>query len=136
MIDPLKIIQARKYGEVRYAVISDVSGKMNQVLKKFGLEPDADALIEHDRNSASLILRALLWKDMAYDDECMPVTQAEYFAEQVLLQFSEPASRYFSNGNWANKESWNPLTESTFDGGIIISNPTGQYFCIWFQDED
>ena len=136
MIDPQALIQARQFGEVRYAVVSECSGDMSRVLAKLGLKSEPEALVEHDRESAYLILRELLWKDMAYEGECMPEQQAESFAQQILQQHVAEGSRYFSNGNWAKRESWNPLTESTFDAGLLISNPTGQYFCIWFQDED
>lgn len=136
MIDPHALIQARQFGEVRYAVVSEATGEMARVLAKSGLRPEPDALVEHDRDSAYLILRELLWKDMAHESECMPVDQAESLAHQVLQQHTVEGSRYFSNGNWAKRESWNPLAESAFDAGLLISSPTGQYFCIWFQDED
>jgi hypothetical protein len=74
---------------------------------------------------------------MAYEGECMPKHQAESMAQQILTQHEGPGSRYFSNGNVAKGESWNPLTESTFDAGLVVTNAVAQdHFCIWFQDED
>ncbi len=136
MIDPHNLIQARQFGEVRYAVVSESTGDISRVLGKLGLKPEPEALIEHEREVAYLILRDLLWKDMAYEGECMPQEQAASLAQQIFQEHSVPGSRYFSNGNWVARASWNPLTDSTFDSGILISNPAGQYFCIWFQDED
>jgi hypothetical protein len=136
MNDPRSIIEARKYGEVRYAVVSESTNDLSRVLGKFGLTPDASLLVEHDRETAFAILRELLWKDMAYEGECMPRSQAEEVANQLLLQYSIPESKYFSNGDWSKRESWNPLTESTFDAGLIVTGSAGTYFCIWFQDED
>lgn len=137
MIAPHTIIAARCHGEVRYAVASEASGSLARLLMKFGLVPDESLLIEHDRNSALEILTTLLWKDMAYADECMPREQAESFAKAILVEHAKPGARYFSNGNFAKGESWNPLTESTFDAGLVITDPTRrQHFCIWFQDED
>lgn len=136
MLDPHSLIQARQFGEVRYAVVSESTGEMSRVLAKLGLKPEPEALVEHDRESAYLILRDLLWKDMAYEGECMPIAQAESLAQQILQEHSVEGSRYFSNGNWPKREGWNPLTESTFDAGILVSQPPGRYFCIWFQDED
>jgi hypothetical protein len=136
MNDPRSIIEARKYGEVRYAVASESTNDLSRVLGKFGLTPDATLLVEHDRETAFAILRELLWKDMAYEGECMPRSQAEAVANQLLLQYSIPESKYFSNGDWSKRESWNPLTESTFDAGLIVTGNDGTYFCIWFQDED
>ena len=136
MNDPRSIIDARKYGEIRHSVVSECTDDMSRVLGKIGLKPDASLLIEHSRESAFAILRELLWKDMAYEGECMPKTQAEEIALSLLEQYSVPESKYFSNGDWSKRESWNPLTESTFDAGLIITGANGQYFCIWFQDED
>ncbi len=136
MVDPRDLIAERCSGEVRYAVLSDASGDLSQVLGRFGLSPDASALIEHDRATALAILVELLWKDMAYECECMPRGRAEAWAEQVFAEHAAAASRFYSNGNWARRESWNPLTPSTFDAGVIITGPDGTYFCLWFQDED
>lgn len=136
MTDPHALIQARCAGEIRYAVVSEVTGSLSRVLAKFGLTPDESLLVEHDHETALTILEELLWKDMAYEDECMPKALAEKFARQVIEEHAHAESRYFSNGNWAQRESWNPLTESTFDAGLLITRKDGRYFCIWFQDED
>jgi hypothetical protein len=66
----------------------------------------------------------------------MPHEQAVSIAQSIFDQYSESTSRYYSNGNWALRESWNPLTEATFDAGIIITGVDKKYFCIWFEDED
>lgn len=136
MNDPRLIIAARKYGEIRYSVVSESTNDMSRVLGKFALTPDASLLVEHNKESAFAILRDLLWKDMAYQDECMPKPQAEEIAHSLLQEFSVGQSKYFSNGDWSKRESWNPLTESTFDAGLIITGTEGKYFCIWIQDED
>ena len=136
MNDPRSIIEARKYGEIRYAVASEITSDMSRVLGKFGLTPDASLLVQHNRESAFAILRELLWKDMAYEGECMPESQAEEIANHLLQQHSIPERKFFSNGDWSKRESWNPLTESTFDAGLIVTGSYGTYFCIWFQDED
>lgn len=83
MIDPYTLIHARQFGEIRYAVVSECTGEMSRVLAKLGLKPEPEALIEHERESAYLILRDLLWKDMAYEGECMPQVQADPWADCV-----------------------------------------------------
>lgn len=136
MTNPRQLMLARDCGEVRYAVVADLSNDLSQVLAKFGLVPDASLLIEHNRETAYEILVKLLWKDMAYANECMPRTEAEGFAKAILAEHTSAESRFFSNGNWAKRGSWNPLTRSTFDAGLIVSASDHLYFCIWFQDED
>jgi hypothetical protein len=65
----------------------------------------------------------------------MPEQLALGIAEAVLHAPQADAT-YFSNGNCAKGESWNPLTSSTFDAGIIVREGRSVYLCIWFQDED
>ena len=135
-MSPQSIIQERRFGEIRIAVVSEVTGDLSRVLQKCGLRSDPTMLVEHPRDEAEAILRELLWKDMAYEGECMPRERAALIARAILAENSVTCSRFFSNGNWARRESWNPLTESTFDAGLLVSLVGGQYFCIWFQDED
>lgn len=136
MIDQRALIEARQFGEIRISVVSEITGDLSRVLSKFGLTPDANMLVEHNRATALSILTELLWKDMAYEGECMSRDQAEKFANTIIDENSDIKSKYFSNGNWALRESWNPLTSATFDAGIIISAQDKPYFCIWFEDED
>lgn len=137
MIDPRAVIAARRFGEIRCTVASEITGNLSRLLGKFGLTPNESLLVEHDRDSAFQILFTLLWKDMAYEGECMPRQEAESLAQQILADHETTGCRYFSNGNVAKSESWNPLTESIFDAGLVITDPAKHnHFCIWFQDED
>ncbi|OQX18127.1 MAG: hypothetical protein BWK76_08370 [Desulfobulbaceae bacterium A2] len=137
MIDPRALIAARSVGEIRYAVAYESTSDLSRVLSEFGLLPDKSLLVEHDRDSSHAILTTLLWKDMAYEDECMPRHQAESLAQQILDEHALPGAKYFSNCNVAKEKNWNPLTESTFDAGLVIINEVSHiHFCIWFQDED
>ena len=137
MIDPRALIAARRFGEIRYSLASELTGALSRLLGKFGLVPDESLLVEHDRESALQILVTLLWKDMAYEGECMSKHEADSLARKVISEHERPGSRYFSNGNVAKGESWNPLTESTFDAGLVITDPVSHnHFCIWVQDED
>jgi hypothetical protein len=155
MMDPQSIIEARHAGEVRYVVLSDFSDDMDRVLSRFGLVADGTLLVEYNRETALSILTELLWRDMAYRMECMSEPEARKIAQEIISQNEYAGSKYYSNGNWAKRESWNPLTDSTldarrviesrswnpltdstFDGGLIITGPNHRYFCLWFQDED
>jgi hypothetical protein len=136
MINPTEIIKARGAGEIRYSVLTDYSGDLNSVLAKFGLVSNQSLLVEHDRSSAVAILTVLLEKDMAYDGQLMSTDRAVALAEEIVKSHETQASKFYSNGNWAKKESWNPFTDSTFDAGLIITTDDHRYFCIWFQDED
>lgn len=136
MIEPLNIFEARDAGEIKYVVITDYSNDMNRILSRFGLFGDSNLLIEHNRETTLSILANLIWKDMAYESTFMLENEARQLANKIISEYEFSESKYYSNGNWAKRESWNPLTESTFDAGIIITGPNHIYFCIWFQDED
>jgi hypothetical protein len=135
-LDAHQLIAARQCGEIRYAVVSDTSMEMSRVMAKFGLRADATLLVEHDAETAHGILGTLLWKDMAYGTECMPRERADQLAREVLAGHTSAKSRFYSNGDWTKSQSWNPLTEATFDAGLIVNCGDHRYFCIWFEDED
>ena len=138
MINALTVMKARDVGEIRYSTVLDYSGDLNHVLAKFGLTADANLLEEFDRKTAVSILTRLLWKDMAYSRPAMSEVEANDMAESIVREYECPASKYFSNCDWSNEThaGFSTLTESTFDGGLIISRSDHRCFCIWFQDED
>ncbi|WP_167046504.1 hypothetical protein [Burkholderia sp. Ax-1724] len=100
------------------------------------MTPDGAALVAQDRANAIAILTHLLWKGQAYDYECMDSRKAAELAERIISENESTDSRYFSNRTSALSNSWNGLTDSTFDSGIVVSSEDGQYFCIWLEDED
>ncbi|MBN3802151.1 hypothetical protein GXB81_03650 [Paraburkholderia sp. Ac-20336] len=136
-MNPIKeILAARGPTMIRISSILDYSNDLSQVLKKFGLTPDRAALVAQDRANAIAILTHLLWKGQAYDYECMDSRKAAELAERIISENESTDSRYFSNRTSALSNSWNGLTDSTFDSGIVVSSEDGQYFCIWLEDED
>ncbi|MEX3858339.1 hypothetical protein AB3X94_30565 [Paraburkholderia sp. BR10923] len=130
------ILAARGPTMVRISDVLDYSDDLSLALSKFGLTPDEKMLMPQDRARAIAILTNLLWKEQAYDCERMNRGKAEELAERIISENELKDSRYFSNKESPLSNSWNGLTDSTFDSGIIISSGDGQYFCIWFEDED
>jgi hypothetical protein len=130
------IFTSRTGGELRYSVVTEYTGSIARALGMLGLKTDETSLFEYEYGTALEILIAILWKDMAYESEFMPQAQAAELARQFLDEHSVPGSKYYSNGNWALRESWNPLTEATFDTGIIIVRPDHRIACFWVEDED
>ncbi|MBB5457581.1 MULTISPECIES: hypothetical protein [Paraburkholderia] len=130
------ILAARGPTMVRISNVLDYSNDLSLVLSKFGLTQDEAMLVRHDRAGAIAILTNLLWKGQAYDCECMGRSKAEELAEKIISENESKESRYFSNKESPSSDSWNGLTGSTFDSGIVISSGDGRYFCIWLEDED
>lgn len=93
------------------------------------------------------ILTELLHHNLAYGVEITSLKKARSLAFAFVSLFSSQAV-YFSNSTWNKNEysetsknfelgqtAWTPLTEATFDSGIIICD-TDQVGIAWFADED
>jgi hypothetical protein len=100
-----------------------------------------------NRELAESILVSLLHKDMAYSVEMMTLEKARILTRKFFSLFSSHAL-YFSNSTWNENEyavpakafelglsSWAPLTELTFDSGIIICD-NNRIGIAWFSDDD
>ena len=138
-----EIAKARKCGLVRFHALFDYcSYHFNTILEMCGLKPDADKLLEINREDAICILASWLHRDAAYNTELMSADLASELSEKFFKEFANESSRYFTNGRWrdaARPQTWHPFTDATFDGGIIIESRKGNdsvHACIWFEDED
>jgi hypothetical protein len=96
---------------------------------------------------AKAILTALLHKGMLHSMELMPLDKANLLADKFFSLFSKQAL-YFSNSTWNENEyagpdkdfefglsSYAPLTELTFDSGIVICD-NSKIGIIWFSEDD
>lgn len=119
----------------------------NFVITTISLEKLSVSLVQIDKAKAQSILALLLYKDMAYESEIMPIDRADYLVERFCDLFTNKAS-YFSNSTRNKNDyfntgkafelglnSWNPLTEATFDSGIIVCDDE-RIGVAWFEDED
>lgn len=145
MIDASYLNDRRGWGVVRYETFGDPAAGLDAALARFGLKPDAALLVEIDGAEAAALLADLLCKDMAYGVTGMSEEDAHALARQILGEHAYPECRYYTNRTPAksiggarpfNMASWNPMTDATFDAGIVITAPGGSYACVWFEDED
>lgn len=137
-----EIVKARKCGQIRFHAIYDYPVDLNRILAMCYLKPEADKLLEIRKLDAVKVVTNWLHRDAAYGTELMSVQLAENLAEKFAREFSDETSKFYTNGQWHDSrrpQSWQPLTESVFDGGVLIESGTGNYtrhICIWFEDED
>jgi hypothetical protein len=86
---------------------------------------------------AAKLVTAILHRDMAYSSEEMPSERAAPLAGQITALVV--GARYFSNTNEipgrTNAWSFNPITGSTFDTGIVMVG-FGAIGILWIEDED
>jgi hypothetical protein len=135
MIPEVNLCIEKCCGEIKFSLITDYSNDMSRVLSRLGLTPDKSLLVEQSREGAISILSDLLWKGQAYLGENMPKEVANSIATKIVSENESATSRYFSNKDSPTSDTWSPLTNATFDSGIIVSS-NRRYFCIWFEDED
>ena len=106
------------------------------------LKTEGEKLLEIRRDEAVRVLVCWLHRDAAYQTELMPEQYALELAVSFIDEYSDDTSRFFTNGRWHDStrpQSWQPLTESVFDGGLLIESGRGndtQHTCLWFEDED
>ena len=115
---------------------------MIELLPGFGLLSDKPALLRVSEALALQIARSVLHKDMAYDTVIMSWARADELACRFLAMFHSPPTEYFSNGSFTQSDtgpvglnSWSPLTQATFDTGVIVVE-AGLVGCLWVEDED
>jgi len=137
-MDAVGLIVKRHAGHVRVAFVSYYGQPVDDVLRRLGLaspEPSPHPpLTEITRSEALTVIVALLHRDMAYRVELMSVDEALQFGESFLGSFASDTT-YFSNRPRVDAASWNPLTLSTFDSGVIALSKSVAG-CIWVEDED
>ena len=136
------IAKARKCGQIRFYAVYQYPGDLNRILEMCHLKQEADSLLEVAREDAVRVLACWLHRDAACSTELMSADSARELAERFVREFADETSRFFTNGRWHDSQrpqSWQPLTESVFDGGVLIesgrANDT-RHVCIWFEDED
>jgi hypothetical protein len=121
-------------------------------IPEISAEEFIESLIEIGNSKLAIsILTSLLYKDLAYNAEIIPLEQANLLANAFISTFSTQAT-YFSNSTWNKNEyrdeyregnrnhelglsSWTPFTEATFDSGVIIYD-NNRIGIAWFADED
>jgi hypothetical protein len=137
-----EIVKARKCGQIHFHAIYQYPGDLNRILEMCNLKPDAERLVQIGRDDAVRVLASWLHRDAAYQTELMSADSALGLSEKFVGEFSDVSSRFFTNGLWhdpTRPQNWQPLTESTFDGGVVIESGKGndtRHVCIWFEDED
>lgn len=134
--DATALLDARGAGQCRYVLIATDGDDLRKVLGLCGLQPQPASLVEHDRAGALSLLTRLLWKDQAYGTECMPQAQAQAFAQGLIEAHAGPDVRYYANSRGQEPQHVSPLTEATFDAGLLIRIRPGRFACIWIEDED
>lgn len=98
--------------------------------------PGIERLIEVDRRRAAELMAFFSSVSLAYGSYKVKEGPRRQ-AVQGLKDLTD-AARFFTNGTWlaeANGGSWAPLSDATFDGGVIGFDDDCA-FIYWVEEED
>ena len=98
---------------------------------------DDGSLVSLTDQEAARALSFVASNSMAYPRSIQPNPE---LIEQIYAGLAALGTdaRFYSNGEWHRSDSlisWKPLTEATFDTGVIGLNPSVG-FMIWAEEED
>lgn len=135
-----EIIYRRRYGRTRINFSNEWYDDLNELLVLNGLIPEKERLKNIEYSQAKNIVTFLLNRGVAYDEEFMPLEDAEKYTNYLFEDLAKDNCDCYTNGEWdkyreSNGFSWNNMTESTFDGGVLITSKY-LHLCFWIEEED
>lgn len=114
--------------------------RADALVASLGLKSMGDRWFKISRPTSRNLLVHFLQEDLAYNARLMPTEDANRLAADFLSYFNE-GLEYFTNGpvekdgTLNDCRAWNPITDATFDGGIIAVAPAS-IGILWVSDED
>ncbi|MHC4939436.1 MAG: homocysteine S-methyltransferase [Planctomycetota bacterium] len=135
--DPLaeRIRSERDCGQVRLRSAERGDLDADGFAKAFGLTALGVDWVTVNREEALRLLTNVLHRDLAYEQEIMPRRRAAQLARRFLDQADED-SIFLTNGTLGlGGGGWTPLTESTFDTGILALG-SSWIRMLWVEDAD
>ncbi|MEY4956443.1 MAG: hypothetical protein RL409_700 [Gemmatimonadota bacterium] len=143
------IIARRPSGRVTCALVPHpqwAKSRMlaDQAVEGLGLRALGDGWLEVSESDALRIAAGVLGRDLGSNAVLIPAAEAEALVNDLLAMVPEPFT-CFTNGDWAevfgdesqhaNGFSFDPLTESALDAGIVCVGD-GVTAVLWVEDED
>ena len=117
---------------------------VDRLVQAHGFRAIATEWQEISAADAQAIVTTLLHRDLAYDEEIMPLDIASDLATQFLDLAPEPQS-FFTNGDWsmnvdgkgspASLAAFDPISDATLDSGVVCLGD-GRAALLWVQDDD
>ena len=146
---PETIIARRTSGRVTCALVpqpewAKARALADRAVESLGLRALGEGWLEVSENDALRIAAGVLGRDLASNATIIPAAEAETLVNDLLAMVPEPFT-CFTNGDWAdvfgdesqhtNGFSFDPLTESALDAGIVCVGD-GVTAVLWVEDED
>lgn len=133
------VVRYRNAGRVRIDFRRvDVAGTPDHALatdfvKALALRPPEEWTLMN-AEEASAVATRVLHADLAYDVPLMTHAQARALAHRFLASFGDGAL-FVTNGDLTRGGRWFPLTDATFDTGVIGISAR-RVGLLWVEDED
>lgn len=131
-----EIKHTRDCGVVHCGILEEPSLSVSAVASRFELHPDPGIYREITPAQAQAIAVHILHRDLAHDNEILPLARATRLAEGFMALFE--AASFYTNGDFHSSgpnHGWNPATNATFDTGILVIGAP-RSGCLWVEDED
>jgi hypothetical protein len=150
-----RVFYHRNWGEVTFEVKKldntkskeDLIQVVDEFVKSFGFYTLFDKWIKINRDEAEFILKIILSTDLAYGNISEKFSIKNELSNEILDLFTSGEIHYFTNGTYLFQQekknndigvifsSWTPITEATFDTGIVCLDQD-KIGIIWVQVED
>lgn len=134
------------YEELAAIEETNLIHQIDNYIESLGFHKIDDNWLEISESNAHNTLHYLITHSIAYGTELMFSNELSEVVQEFMNLFLTNC-RYFTNGNWyeisktVNNSSvrlgpsWTPLSEATFDGGIVWIS-TKQVGIIWIEEND
>jgi hypothetical protein len=118
----------------------------DSVALRAGLHAIGESWRHIDREAAEAVLRFILSHDLAFSSLRLPEPTVLDVIQDFIGRFSLSA-QFYTNGSWAEGyrsapntttsfgPEWQPLTDATFDGGVVALD-SERAGLLWIEDED
>jgi hypothetical protein len=110
---------------------------MPGLLASFGFAHPEEKLFPISREAAAEVISHLVAYDQAYGFPTSVIAIADDCGREFVSLFPEE-SRFFTNSSeplGAAARAWHPLTDATFDAGVLAVSPN-RVGVLWLEDED
>ena len=144
-----EILRLRDAGHTTCAVVDlpereTGPSAVDRVVQDHGFRGITTEWHEISSADAHAIVTTLLHRDLAYDEEIMPLETAADLATQFFDLAPEPHS-YFTNAEWsmnadattspATLRAFDPISDAALDSGVVCLGD-GRAALLWVEDEE
>lgn len=142
MIKVSDIVGNQDCGLQKVLCLRSYDWSIQKCLVQLGLVSDQEALQRVNLNKASKIIKHILWKGLSSTKfEFKSEETARCEADHLVDLLCSPNCTLYTNAEWSFQKnqnpmgSWHPLTQYTYDSGVIFIGEN-HAACVWAEEDD